>query len=76
MEIIDNRQPAPVAAVPKINFEKYGLENGLEVILSVDHRLPIVAVNIWYHVGPSNPSTRRERCACTRKGEVVCHPQT
>ena len=32
-------------------FEKYTLENGLEVILHADHRTPIVAVNIWYHVG-------------------------
>ncbi len=34
-------------------FEKYVLEsNGLEVILSEDHALPIVAVNVWYRVGP------------------------
>lgn len=32
-------------------FEKYTLENGLEVILHEDHRTPVVAVNIWYHVG-------------------------
>src|SRR5438876_2578081 len=40
--------------IPKIQFEKYTLPNGLEVILSQDHRLPIVAVNLWYHVGPAN----------------------
>jgi zinc protease len=34
-----------------IPYEKYRLKNGLEVILSVDRKLPIVAVNIWYHVG-------------------------
>lgn len=34
-----------------IPFEKYTLPNGLEVILSEDHRLPVVAVNLWYHVG-------------------------
>ncbi|MFL5347552.1 MAG: M16 family metallopeptidase [Hyalangium sp.] len=34
-----------------IPYEKYKLKNGLEVILSVDRKLPIVAVNIWYHVG-------------------------
>src|SRR5215831_14658490 len=39
--------------VPKIDFEKYTLPNGLEVILSEDHRLPLVAVNLWYHVGPA-----------------------
>jgi len=40
--------------VPELNFEKYKLANGLEVILSEDHRLPMVAVNLWYHVGPAN----------------------
>src|SRR5215469_11687895 len=39
-------------AWPQIHFEKYKLPNGLEVILSEDHRLPLVAVNLWYHVGP------------------------
>ena len=32
-------------------FEKYTLDNGLEVILHPDHRTPVVAVNVWYHVG-------------------------
>jgi zinc protease len=40
--------------VPQLKFEKYKLDNGLEVILSEDHRLPLVAVNLWYHVGPAN----------------------
>jgi zinc protease len=40
--------------VPQLKFEKYKLENGLEVILSEDHRLPMVAVNLWYHVGAAN----------------------
>jgi zinc protease len=41
-------------ALPTIPFEKFKLKNGLEVILSEDHRLPLVAVNLWYHVGPAN----------------------
>ncbi len=41
-------------AVPKLAYEKYKLKNGLDVILLEDHRLPLVAVNIWYHVGPAN----------------------
>jgi zinc protease len=41
-------------AMPTIKFEKYTLPNGLVVILSEDHRLPLVATNIWYHVGPAN----------------------
>jgi zinc protease len=42
------------ATLPRIAFDKTVLPNGLEVILVEDHRLPIVAVNIWYHVGPAN----------------------
>ncbi len=45
--------------VPTIEFEKYTLDNGLEVILSEDHRLPLVAVNLWYHVGPANEDAGR-----------------
>src|SRR6202790_5320507 len=41
-------------ALPAIKFEKYTLANGLVVILSEDHRLPLVSTNIWYHVGPAN----------------------
>jgi predicted Zn-dependent peptidase len=41
----------PKAGDPKIAFERYTLPNGLEVILAPDRRVPIVAVNLWYHVG-------------------------
>src|ERR1700719_3374013 len=41
-------------ALPTIKFEKYTLANDLVVILSEDHRLPLVSTNIWYHVGPAN----------------------
>jgi len=41
-------------AVPELQFEKYTLENGLDVILHEDHSIPMVAVNIWYHVGSKN----------------------
>jgi zinc protease len=47
------------SGVPTIVFEKYTLENGLEVILSEDHRLPLTAVNLWYHVGPANEEPGR-----------------
>jgi zinc protease len=49
----------PVADIPKIEFEKYTLGNGLEVILSQDKRLPLVAVDVWYHVGPANEAAGR-----------------
>src|SRR6185436_8683351 len=46
-------------ATPTIPFQKYTLANGLEVILSEDHRLPTVSVDIWYHVGPANEAAGR-----------------
>ena len=45
--------------IPRIDFEKYTLPNGLEVILRQDRRLPMVAVNLWYHVGPANEEPGR-----------------
>ncbi|MBK7707169.1 MAG: insulinase family protein [Acidobacteria bacterium] len=45
---------AQQSSVPKIEFEKYTLSNGLEVILHVDRKLPIVHVNQWFHVGSAN----------------------
>src|SRR5438045_4452800 len=50
---------AAPAADPEIKFEKYKLPNGLTVILSEDHRLPQVAVDVWYHVGAANQSPGR-----------------
>jgi zinc protease len=46
-------------SAPRIQLEKNRLANGLEVILSEDHRLPIVALNIWYHVGTANERAGR-----------------
>lgn len=37
-----------------IPFEKFVLDNGLTVIVHEDHKAPIVAVNVWYHVGSKN----------------------
>jgi zinc protease len=38
----------------QIAHERYALDNGLEVILHQDLRLPSVAVNLWYHVGAAH----------------------
>ena len=38
----------------RIPVESYRLPNGLRVVLSEDHTAPIVAVNLWYHVGSAN----------------------
>lgn len=35
----------------QISFEKFTLPNGLDVILHQDRSLPLVSVNVWYHVG-------------------------
>jgi len=45
--------------LPSIPFEKYTLANGLDVILAENHRLPLVAVDVWYHVGPANEAAGR-----------------
>ena len=39
---------------PSLPFAKRTLSNGLDVIVHEDHHIPIVAVNIWYHVGSKN----------------------
>jgi zinc protease len=45
-------KPAP-ATLPAVDipYTKYVLDNGLTLIVHEDHKAPVVAVNIWYHVG-------------------------
>jgi len=43
----------------KIPHEKIVLPNGLQLILHVDKKLPIVNVNLWYHVGSKNEKVGR-----------------
>src|SRR3984957_5014523 len=38
----------------EIPYRKFVLDNGLTVIVHEDHKAPIVAVNVWYHVGSKN----------------------
>jgi zinc protease len=47
------------AVLPEVRFEKYELPNGLDVILHEDHSLPVVAINVWYHVGSKNEKRGR-----------------
>ena len=42
-----------------ISFEKTTLSNGLDVILHEDHSIPLVAVNVWYHVGSKDEEMGR-----------------
>src|SRR5207249_2532388 len=37
-----------------IPYQKFVLKNGLTLIVHEDHKAPIVAVNVWYHVGSKN----------------------
>jgi zinc protease len=45
--------------LPVLKYETYTLPNGLKVITHEDHRLPLVAVDLWYHVGPLNERAGR-----------------
>jgi zinc protease len=53
----------PAAAAPAaaggageidIPYTRFVLDNGLRLIVHEDHKAPIVAVNVWYHVGSKN----------------------
>ncbi len=48
--------PARAQSVPYTEFD---LPNGLHVILHEDHSLPMVSVNLWYHVGSANEKPKR-----------------
>jgi zinc protease len=37
-----------------IAVERFTLDNGLTVVFSEDHTLPVVSVNLWYNVGSRN----------------------
>jgi zinc protease len=43
----------------QIPFSRRTLDNGLDVLVHEDHNCPIVAVNIWYHVGSKNEEPGR-----------------
>src|SRR4051794_21909219 len=62
-----NAAPAPVAPAPvsalvravDIPYQEFTLPNGLRVIVHEDHKAPIVAVNLWYHVGSKDEPAGR-----------------
>jgi zinc protease len=56
--------PAPAVAEPRavsvdIPFEQFTLPNGLRVLVHTDRKAPVVAVNIWYHVGSKDEARGR-----------------
>ena len=47
----DTRSDATATFKPDIPYQKHILPNGLTLLIHEDHKAPIVAVNVWYHVG-------------------------
>lgn len=43
----------------RFDLQRHTLDNGLQVVLHRDTRLPLVTVNIWYHVGSKNETPGR-----------------
>jgi len=52
--LVPSMPSAATAQVPDIPYTKYVLRNGLTLLVHEDHKAPIAAVNIWYHVGSKN----------------------
>ncbi len=48
------RAATPDLPIPDIEYHRFVLKNGLTLIVHEDHKAPIVAVNVWYHVGAKN----------------------
>jgi zinc protease len=46
--------PAQTPGPLEIEYSSFTLRNGLHVILHEDHSVPIVSVNVWYHVGSAS----------------------
>src|ERR1041385_2551204 len=45
--------------LPPINVKEYKLKNGLTVVFHHDSSVPVVAVNLFYHVGSKNEAPGR-----------------
>jgi zinc protease len=50
---------ASAQQIPRLQYEKFTLPNGLEVILHEDHSTPIVVVDTWYKVGSGDEKRGR-----------------
>jgi len=58
--LLAEAKPAPAAApTVDIPYEEFTLPNGLRVVVHTDRKAPIVAVNIWYHVGAKDEPSGR-----------------
>ena len=45
--------------IPDLPLDTFSLSNGLRVVVSEDHSTPVVAVNMWYHVGSASEEVGR-----------------
>src|SRR5256712_14106631 len=43
----------------RVPYQTFTLPNGLQVLLHEDHSVPLVAVNMWYHVGSADEKPGR-----------------
>ncbi|HWR96507.1 MAG TPA: pitrilysin family protein [Arenimonas sp.] len=50
---------APASLSVDIPYEQFTLPNGLRVVVHTDRKAPIVAVNVWYHVGSKDETPGR-----------------
>ncbi len=44
---------AAAQQIPELAYDRFVLPNGLTVVVHEDHKAPVVAVSVWYHVGSS-----------------------
>ena len=64
-------QASSLAELPEIKYESFKLDNGLTVIVHEDKKVPMVAVNVWYHVGSKNEKLRQDwLCSFIRTSHV------
>ncbi len=56
---LNGQSPQPQAGALQVPFRQFQLANGLNVILHQDKTVPVVAVNVWYHVGSANEKPGR-----------------
>ena len=62
LALIAAAAPVAAAAPPKpieIPYDEFTLPNGLRVLVHTDRKAPIVAVNVWYHVGSKDEPVGR-----------------
>ena len=52
---------ANAAALPDVDipYQRFVLPNGLTLLVHEDHKTPVVALNVWYHVGSKNEPVGR-----------------